>query len=136
MKIAVVVLLLSLAALGLAGFATARSLNESHPAPLPPAVESQWSEAECEYARAQLDGRSGLLGRACLMDHSCDAYNDMVQAIADNCSDPIPWAEAECEQARRELEQIARTGPACAGSSTPRCKQYSGLFQAIVDNCP
>lgn len=89
MKIAIIVLVLSLAALGLGSFATVRTFNESHPATQ---TESQWSEAECEGARS--DVREGVLGveggilwRTCrrLDIHDCAPYNDMLQAIADNC---------------------------------------------------
>jgi hypothetical protein len=95
MKIAIIALLLSLAALGLGSFATARTFNESHPAP--PVAESQWSEVGCDNAR--IDVREGTkttaggvlwrmcAGTVCVTRGVCDCapYNDMVQAIAANC---------------------------------------------------
>ena len=92
MKIAIIALLISLAALGLAGFATVRTFNESHPAP--PAVESSWSEPECDAARSKTSGpfeypENGFtLAGACFIrmtPDSCTAYADMLQAIAANC---------------------------------------------------
>jgi len=89
MRLAIIALLISLAALGLAGFATARTFNDSHPAA--PVAESQWSEEECAANRAAAglpgsgydDLRSTLLWRC--INGGCDAYNDMLQAIAENC---------------------------------------------------
>jgi len=81
MKIAIIALLISLAALGLAGFATARTFNESHPAPS--AVESQWSEAECADAINAIKGAPEVLCRGGGQD--CDAYLTMLRAIAENC---------------------------------------------------
>jgi hypothetical protein len=87
MKIAIIALLISLAALGLGGFATVRTFNESHPTP--PAVERQWSEEECATAKAQIEeGTLFNLAGACLRRQtpdSCTAYNDMIQAINNHC---------------------------------------------------
>jgi len=83
MRIAIIALVLSLAALGLGSFATVRTFNESHPAP--PAVEASWSEAGCDNARIDVE-QDGILWRACrLYPHDCTAYADMLQAIAANC---------------------------------------------------
>jgi len=93
MKIAIIALVLSLAALGLGSFAIARTLNESHPAP----PERQWSEVGCDNAR--IDVREGTktsaggvlwrmcAGSACVVKGVCDCapYTDMLQAIAENC---------------------------------------------------
>jgi hypothetical protein len=78
MRIAIIALVISLAALGLAGFATARTFSESHPAP---AVESQWSEAECADARDGLD----TLRIGCMTGKDCTAYSDMIMVIAYEC---------------------------------------------------
>jgi hypothetical protein len=88
MKIAIIALLISLAALGLGSFATARTFNESHPAP----PESQWSEAECVAAKEAVFGGltpqgelySGTLEFGCRRG-DCGSYADMLQAINDNC---------------------------------------------------
>jgi hypothetical protein len=91
MRVAIIALLISLAALGLAGFATVRTFNESHPAP--PVAESQWSEAECTDAKDAVFGGTlpsgtpyaGILERGCMHGGNCTAFNDMLQAIAENC---------------------------------------------------
>ena len=81
MRVAIIALLISLAALGLGAFATVRTFNESHPAPQ---AESQWSEEECAANRETLELGPGSLKLACFSG-DCDAYSDMLQAIADNC---------------------------------------------------
>jgi len=78
MKIAIIALLISLAALGLAGFATVRTFNESHPAP--PVAESQWSEEECADVRVRLDSMSPSCHAG-----NCIAYTDLLQAHYANC---------------------------------------------------
>lgn len=130
MRVAIMALVFSIAALGFGSFATFTSLNNDETTPI---LESGWSEAECRKARDSI-GEVQLF--SCRVNHDCTPYVDLLKAINDNCSELMPWSEAECEQARRDLEQIARTGPACAGSSTPRCEQYFDLAQAIVDHCP
>jgi len=81
MKIAIIALVLSLAALALGGFATARTFNESHPAP--PVAESQWSAAECATARNVIE--QGPERNCRLLAEGCDAYFTMLRAIAANC---------------------------------------------------
>ena len=82
MKIAIIALVVSLAALGLAGFATFTALNEES-APLPPVVEAGWSEAECADASNTMG--QGPERNCRLLGEGCDAYFTMLRAIADNC---------------------------------------------------
>jgi len=93
MRVAIIALVVSLAALGLAGFATFTALNDES-APPPPTVEASWSEAECDAARNKTSGtfedpeNIRTLAGACFRRQtpdSCAAYADMLQAIADNC---------------------------------------------------
>jgi len=79
MRIAIIALVFSLGALGLAGFATFISLDNDA---AKPAAEATWSEAECEEARSAL---RTLRLHGCVVEGNCAPYNDMLQAIAENC---------------------------------------------------
>lgn len=79
MRVAIIALILSIAALGLGSFATFMSLDNDDAS----VVESGWSEVACEDARDAL--QFPLLELECLRRQNCDAYNDMLQAIANNC---------------------------------------------------
>lgn len=85
MRVAIIALILSIAALGLASFATFAALDSDDPA-APIAAESGWSEAECEWAEAEVNP-GGLLWKDCRVgpDQNCAPYNEMLQAIANNC---------------------------------------------------
>ena len=78
MRVAIIALILSIAALGLGSFATFASLNNDGTSLI---AESGWSVAECERAETSL----GVLNRACRTEGNCNAYNDMIQAINDHC---------------------------------------------------
>jgi hypothetical protein len=85
MRIAIIALVIALAALGLAGFATFASLNDDEAAPV---AESGWSEAECKSARWLLDstdGQAGPLLALCGLHHDCVEYDRVLIAINDNC---------------------------------------------------
>ena len=78
MRVAIIALVLSIAALGIGSFATFRSFDSDEATLV--AAEATWSEAECERANARLK----TLEIGCIKG-DCDAYNDMLQAINDNC---------------------------------------------------
>ena len=78
MKVAVIALILSIAALGLGSFATFTSLNSDEATSV--AAQPGWSTAECQTADASLDE----LEFGCVRGN-CDAYSDMIRAINDNC---------------------------------------------------
>lgn len=80
MRVAIIALILSIAALGLGGFATFTSLNDDEAALV---AESGWSETACEDARDAL--QFPLLELECLRRQNCAPYADMLKAIADNC---------------------------------------------------
>jgi hypothetical protein len=90
MKIAIIALILSIAALGLAGFATFVSLRDDESTPV---AESGWSEEECKEAKMDVganNGQPGVLLAPCILPGSghprdCAPYNSMLQAINDNC---------------------------------------------------
>jgi len=77
MRVAIIAVILSIAALGLGSFATFTALDNDDA----PVAASTWSEAECE------DARNGLEWpwKACVSNDNCAAFTDMLQAIADNC---------------------------------------------------
>jgi len=134
MRLTIIALILAIAALGLGSFATFRSFDsEDAIDAMPVTVKATWSEAECEDANERLPFLETMCARP---GGDCAPFIDMLQAINDKCADPIPWTDAECEQACRQLEELARGGPACFGSSSTRCEQYFNLFQAINENCP
>ncbi len=87
MRIAIIALVIALAALGLAGFATFASLNDDDATPV---AESGWSEQECAQAwdfAVGGDGEMGPLLKGCGRgpEYNCAPFNDMIQAINDNC---------------------------------------------------
>ena len=79
MRLTIIALILSIAALGLGSFATFRSLDSDEAAPI--AAQASWSEAECENFNIGLLS----LARACRSRGDCAPYADMLQAIAENC---------------------------------------------------
>jgi len=81
MRIAIIALVIALAALGLAGFATFGSLNDDGAAPV---AESGWSEAECEFAK-QFINSSGPLILDCVSHSECAEFVRLLIAINDNC---------------------------------------------------
>jgi len=86
MRVAIIALILSIAALGLGSFATFTALdNDGSPETAPAATESTWSATECEAARAELIPRRNTIAGACRYQHDCAPYNDLLQAINDNC---------------------------------------------------
>ena len=84
MRVAIIALVLSGCALGLAAFSTVRSFD-GEDAPAAPIAEatSGWSESECGWAKQ--DSFMQALYRACRSDGNCGALSDMIQAINDNC---------------------------------------------------
>lgn len=78
MRLTIIALAIAIAALGLGTFATFNSLDNDEATPV---AESTWSTAGCEKAEASL----GVLSRACRTKGNCNAYNDMIQTINDNC---------------------------------------------------
>jgi hypothetical protein len=85
MRIAIIALVIALAALGLAGFATFTSLSGDEAVSV---AESGWSEAECESANWLIhvtDGQTGALLFECVSHHECAEYDRMLIAINDNC---------------------------------------------------
>jgi len=87
MRIAIVALVISLAALGLGSFATFEAVNQD--SALPPALQRWLWEAECADARlAPLSEADALATRECLLGHGCHGFSPMYQAILDNCTGP------------------------------------------------
>lgn len=89
-KLAIIAAILAVSALGVSAFATFEAVNQDS---TPPAAERQWSETECEEAKETVFGGktpagtpyAGILERGCMREGNCTAFNDMLQAIADNC---------------------------------------------------
>jgi len=81
MRLTIIALILAIAALGLGSFATFTSLDSEDAIEATPVAESGWSEAECERVNARLN----TLEIGCVVKGDCDGYNDMLQAINDNC---------------------------------------------------
>lgn len=79
MRLTIIALILSIAALGLGSFATFKSLDNSEATPF--AAQPGWSEAECETAHSSLY----TFEVGCIAKGDCTPYSDMIQAIADNC---------------------------------------------------
>ncbi len=83
MRIAIISLCLSLAALGLAVFATVRTFSDDSPGA--PAVASSpvptWSEADCEAARAAAE-EAELYG--CLAEGDCRGFAELTITINEN----------------------------------------------------
>lgn len=79
MRVAIIALILATAALGLGSFATFTALDNSETTLV--TAEATWSAAECERAETSL----GVFNRACRTEGNCNAYNDMIKAIAENC---------------------------------------------------
>lgn len=77
MKVAIIALILSIAALGLGSFATFTALDNEESNPT---VEQFWSTAECQRANASLE----TLDIGCIQG-DCAPYADMLQVINDNC---------------------------------------------------
>jgi hypothetical protein len=88
MRIAIIALVIALAALALAGFATFASLNDDEAAAI---AESGWSEAECAEARAYAFSKddkgyaAGMFKECYEEEHDCAPLNDMLQAIYNHC---------------------------------------------------
>jgi hypothetical protein len=84
MRTAILSITLSLAALGLAGFATVRTFSDDSPG-APPVASNPvpgWSEAECAAAN---DG-IGLMELRCIgQGEGCEPYTTLRMAINENC---------------------------------------------------
>ena len=84
MRTAVLSITLSLAALGLAVFATVRTFSDDSPG-APPVASSPvptWSEADCEAARAAA-ADAELFG--CVAEGDCRGFVELTIAINENC---------------------------------------------------
>jgi len=82
MRVAIIALILSIAALGLGSFATFSSLDNDGTALV---AESGWSETECESAR-EVTATGGRMWRRCVYrGDSCAPYIELLQAANDNC---------------------------------------------------
>lgn len=80
MKAGIIAIVLALAALGLAGFATFAALDDDNPTPTAP-VATIWSQRDCGMLR----GVVPMAEITCLSGGECQSLVDLLQAINDNC---------------------------------------------------
>lgn len=82
MRVAIIAILISLAALGLAGFAAFSTLeNEDAVEPIATQTFRTWPKTECDNLRDMLP----RLRFGCATKGRCEELLDMLQALNDNC---------------------------------------------------
>jgi hypothetical protein len=85
MRVAIIALILSIAALELAGFATFASLSDDgSTGDTAVTAEPGWSAEGCSQAEGQ-EGIGFILAPCLASEYDCALYNSLLQAISDNC---------------------------------------------------